>query len=102
MNFFNPEESWYKEELKATAKEIARAGVITEINTGAIGRGIMDDTYPSQYLLELLFELGVPVCINSDAHTTAMLDGAFNRAAAQAKKTGYTELVYPGNNIVQL
>lgn len=102
LNFFNPEESWYKEELKATAKEIARAGVITEINTGAIGRGIMDDTYPSQYLLELLFELGVPVCINSDAHTTAMLDGAFDRAAAQAKKTGYTELVYPGNNIVQL
>ena len=102
LNFFSPEESWYKEEIKATAKEIARAGVIAEINTGAIGRGIMDDTYPSQYFLELLYELGVPVCINSDAHTTAMLDGAFDRAIAQAKKTGYTELVYPGNNIVKL
>ena len=102
LNFFDPEESWYKQELQATALEIARAGVIAEINTGAIGRGIMDDTYPSQYFLELLYELGVPVCINSDAHTTAMLDGAFDRAAAQAKKTGYTELVYPDNNIVQL
>lgn len=102
LNFFNPEESWYKDELKATALEIARSGVIAEINTGAIGRGIMDDTYPSQYFLELLYELGVPVCINSDAHTTQMLDGAFDRAAAQAKKTGYTELVYPGDIIVQL
>jgi histidinol-phosphatase (PHP family) len=102
LNFFNPEESWYKDEIKATALEIAKSGVIAEINTGAIGRGIMDDTYPSQYFLELLYELGVPVCINSDAHTTAMLDAAFDRAAAQAKKTGYTELVYPGNNIVQL
>ena len=102
LNFFNPEESWYKEELKATALEIARAGVIAEINTGAIGRGIMDDTYPSQYFLELLYEKGVPVCINSDAHTTAMLDGAFDRAAAQAKKTGYTELVYPSDIVIKL
>lgn len=102
LNFFDPEESWYKDEIKATALEIARSGVIAEINTGAIGRGIMDDTYPSQYFLELLYELGVPVCINSDAHTTAMLDGAFERAAAQAKKTGYTELVYPDDNIVKL
>ena len=102
LNFFDPEESWYKDEIKATALEIARSGAIAEINTGAIGRGIMDDTYPSQYFLELLYELGVPVCINSDAHTTAMLDGAFDRAAAQAKKTGYTELVYPDDNIVKL
>ena len=102
LNFFNPEESWYKEEIKATAKAIAKAGVIAEINTGAIGRGIMDDAYPSQYLLELLHEQGVPVCINSDAHTTAMLDCAFDRAASMAKKTGYTELVYPGNIIVDL
>ena len=102
LNFFDPEESWYKDEIKATALEIARSGVIAEINTGAIGRGIMDETYPSQYFLELLYELGVPVCINSDAHTTAMLDGAFDRAAALAKKTGYTELVYPDDNIVKL
>ena len=71
-------------------------------NTGAIARGNMDDTYPSAYFLQLLFEAGVPVCINSDAHTTSGLDCAFDRAAAIAKKTGYTELVYPGNIIVKL
>ena len=102
LKIFDEEESWYKDELKATAKEIARAGVIAEINTGAIARGSMDDTYPSQYFLELLHEKGAPVCINSDAHTTDSLDCAFDRAAAIAKKTGYTELVYPGNNIVNL
>ena len=102
LKFFSEEESWYKEEIKATVKEIARAGVITEINTGAIARGAMDDTYPSAYFLQLLFEAGVPVCINSDAHTTSGLDCAFDRAAAIAKKTGYTELVYPGNIIVKL
>ena len=102
LKFFDEKDSWYKEELKATAKAIAKAGVITEINTGAIARGAMDDTYPSQAFLALLYENGVPVCINSDAHTTDGIDCAFDRAAALAKKTGYTELVYPGNNIVKL
>ena len=102
LKFFSEEESWYKEEIKATAKAVAKAGVITEINTGAIARGAMDDVYPSQYFLELLYENGVPICINSDAHTTDGLDCAFDRAAAIAKKTGYTELVYPGNIIVKL
>ena len=95
LKFFSEEESWYKDELKATANEIARAGVITEINTGAIARGAMDDTYPSQYFLELLHEKGVPICINSDAHTTDGLDCAFDRAAEKARRAGYKELVYP-------
>lgn len=102
LHFFSEEESWYKDEIKATAKAIASAGVIAEINTGAIARGNMDDTYPSQQFLEYLHDFGVPVCINSDAHITDNLDCAFDRAAALAKKTGYTELVYPGNIIVQL
>ena len=102
LKIFSEDESWYKDEIKATAKIIAKAGVITEINTGAIARGAMDDTYPSQQFLELLHNYGVPICINSDAHTTDGLDCAFDRAAALAKKTGYTELVYPENIIVKL
>ena len=101
-NFFNEEESWYKAEIKATAKAIAKAGVIAEINTGAIARGNMDDTYPSQPFLELMHEYKVPVCINSDAHTTNNLDAAFERAIEKAKKAGYTELIYPCGNFVKL
>lgn len=95
LKFFNEEESWYKDEVRATVKEIARAGVIAEINTGAIARKAMDDFYPSAYFLSLLYEAKVPVCINSDAHNAKDLDCAFERAAVAAKKVGYTELVYP-------
>lgn len=102
LHFFNEEDNWYKDEIKATAKAIAKAGVIAEINTGAIARGNMDDTYPSQQFLEYLHAEGVPVCINSDAHVTSNLDCAFDRALDKAKKTGYTELVYPGNIIIKI
>ena len=95
LKLFNEEESWYKEEVKATVKEIARAGVITEINTGAIARGAMDDLYPSRYFLEKLYENKLPICINSDAHTCDGLDCAFERAAEAARSIGYTEITYP-------
>lgn len=102
LHFFDEEESWYKDELRATAKVIANAGVIAEINTGAIARGNMDDTYPSQQFLEYMHNYGVPVCINSDAHTTAGLDCAFDRAAEKARRAGYKELVYPHGVIIEL
>ena len=102
LNFFSEEDSWYKEEIKATAKAIAKAGVIAEINTGAIARGNMDDTYPSQQFLELMYDNGVPVCINSDAHTTNGLDAAFDRAVEKARRAGYKELVYPHGIIVKI
>ena len=95
LNFFNEEDSWYKEQLKLTVKAAAKAGVIAEINTGAIARGAMDDVYPSEYFLTLIYQAGIPVMINSDAHNAKDLDCAFDRAAALAKKIGFKELTYP-------
>lgn len=102
LQFFDENESWYKEEIALTAKAISKAGVVAEINTGAIARGAMDDTYPSAYFLEKLYSYGVPVCINSDCHNAPDLDCAYQRATEMAKKIGYTELVYPicGNNVI--
>lgn len=97
LKMFDENESFYKEEVQLTAKAIAKAGVVAEINTGAIARGDMDDVYPSAYFLDLLYQNKVPICISSDAHTTRGLDCAFDKARAIALKSGYKELVYPHN-----
>ena len=103
LNFFDENESWYKEQLKLTAKAAAAAGVIAEINTGAIARGMMDDVYPSTQFLEYLYEQKVPVCINSDAHKSEFLDAAFDLAAQKAKRAGYKELTYPsGEKLIHI
>ncbi|MCQ2576449.1 MAG: histidinol-phosphatase [Treponema sp.] len=95
LKLFDESESWYKDELKATVKEAQKAGVIAEINTGAIARGAMDDFYPSEYFLTLIYEAGIPVMINSDCHNAEDLDCAFDRAIAYAKKIGFKEVSYP-------
>lgn len=98
LHFFDEKDSWYQKEIKATAKEIAHAGVIVEVNTGAIARGAMDDFYPSEQFMQILFEKGVPVMINSDAHKAEDLDCAFERAVSQIKKIGWKEITYPTEN----
>ena len=94
IKFFDEGESWYKKEIKATAKEAARAGVIVEINTGGIARGNIDDVYPSAEFLDYLRQAGVPVTFSSDAHAASNLDAAFDRAELAAVRAGYTEAAY--------
>lgn len=95
LHYFDENDTWYKEELKETAKVAANSGVSVELNTGAIGRKLMNDSYPSDYFLSLLHDTGVPVCINSDSHAIDTLDAAYDHAVVKAKKAGYKELVYP-------
>ncbi len=103
LKFFDENESWYKEQLKLTAKAISSAGVIAEINTGAIARGLMDDVYPCEQFMEYLFEYKVPVCINADAHKCEFLDASFDYAAQKARKAGYKEITYPfGETLVHI
>ena len=90
---FDETESWYKNELKECAKAIAKSGRATEINTGAMSRGYMTKPYPSEYFLSVLHEHGVPIVINSDAHSKENLDYAFAVARQCAKKAGYREVI---------
>lgn len=94
LNLFNEKDDWYRKEITLTADAIKKAGVIAEVNTGAIARGSMDDVYPSSDFLKLLNERNVPVTLSSDAHNPEFLDGAFDRGLEAIKKAGYKELAY--------
>lgn len=94
LNMFSEKDEWYRKEITLTADAIKKAGVIAEVNTGAIARGTMDDVYPSSDFLKLLNERGVPVTLSSDCHNPEFLDGAFDRGLEAIKKAGYKELAY--------
>lgn len=91
---FDETESWYKDELKLTAKAAAKAGVCAELNTGGIARGYLETPYPSPYFLELLHQNNVPVTINSDSHNADTIDFWFENAIQYIKKAGYTETMF--------
>ena len=73
---------------------LAEAGVILEINTGAMAKGYRTLPYPAPPLLRAARERNIPICVTSDAHSAdAMLHG-FARAGALARDCGYREAMY--------
>jgi len=77
--YFDENADWYREELGKTADALAASGKMTEVNTGAISRGWLDDAYPSPAFRKMLRERGVKFVLSSDAHAAAGLDCAFDR-----------------------
>lgn len=94
LNLFSEDDSWYKKELLATAKEIAKAGVVVEINTGGMARGATTSPYPSVDFLKILKKLDVPIVFSSDAHSFENLLYGFDVATNHAKLAGYSERQY--------
>lgn len=98
LKIYDETDSWYKKELKATAIEIAKAGLVVEINTGGMARGAISSPYPSLEFLKILNKLDVPIIFSSDAHSPEHIVYGFEEAANLAKNAGYSERQYLTSN----
>ena len=91
--YFDENASWYREELVKTADAIAAAGLVAEVNTGAISRGWLDDAYPSAEFRAMLRERGVRFVLSSDAHSADAMDCAFDRFGAAEEYVSLSDLL---------
>lgn len=78
---------YYRPAIEATAA----AGAAIEINTAGWHKPCAEQ-YPSLEFLRLAHEAGVPLVINSDAHSPGEIGRDFGRARAVAREAGYTQL----------
>jgi histidinol-phosphatase (PHP family) len=89
--YFSPASASYLNRIASLAESIAKSGIVAEVNTGGLNRGKTTELYPSPDFLRLLREKNVPVIITADAHRQEHLDGHYQDAVAELRKTGYTE-----------
>lgn len=82
----------YRDAAFAALEKLSAAGKIFEINSGAISRGWRTTPYPAPELLRHLREIGGRICLNSDAHSAAAIDCAFDMCEELARACGFTEL----------
>jgi histidinol-phosphatase (PHP family) len=68
---------------------MAEKNIAFEINTAGLRKPV-HEIYPSLDFLKLAREAGIPLLINSDAHTPAQVGADFPAAIALAKQAGYT------------
>ena len=84
--------SWYKEEVLKTLEEIRSANAMVEVNTRGMYKKISVEPYPSVWILKEIHAMGIPVCLNSDAHHPREITGSFEEAAVILKKIGFKTL----------
>ena len=66
-------------------------GLAIEVNTAGL-RKKCREIYPSRRLLEIAFDLGIPVVTGSDAHAPSEVGAGFDEAAALLRGAGYREV----------
>lgn len=71
-------------------KQIKRSNMTIEIN-GAGLRKPVKELYPSRDLLELAFELDIPITFSSDAHNLEQIGFGYEEAVSLAKEIGYSK-----------
>ena len=90
--FFSETESWYRHEIDKTLKVIANTGAIVEVNTRGLYTGKSLDLYPSQWVLERIHAMNIPISLNSDAHHPNEIIGGFDFAAKILRKIGFKKV----------
>lgn len=84
---FSFEADWYREPLRACLEEIARKGLMVEVNTKNWLKKA--ELYPRQEYLSLVRELGIPVMVNSDCHYPDLVNDGRAEAFAFLKAAGF-------------
>ena len=83
----------YNRDFLQVLRALRGTSIVVEVNTGALNRGSLNETYPSEAVLKAMRPLSIPVTINADAHNRAHLRGYYDRAIDVLKASGYEEIV---------
>lgn len=78
---------FYTETLDA----IADNGLAIEVSTAGLRKDVRE-IYPSRQFLQMAFDRGIPVLINSDCHSPTEVAFAFDQALTLVREVGYTDL----------
>ena len=86
---------------KDAIKEIKSSGMTLEINSAGLRKPI-GEAYPSKSILELAYEMDIPITFGSDAHSVEQVGFGYDEVLALAKDVGYSQAVTFTNRDAQL
>ena len=73
-------------------KAIKASDMVLELNTAGL-RKPCKEIYPTPSLLEIAYELDIPITFSSDAHAIGQVGYKYSEAVKLAKNVGYTQAV---------
>ncbi len=91
--YFHEDEPWYRKLALETLDLIRQKGLVMEINTRGIYKKRYNGFYPSPWLMEEAYKMGVPAIISADAHHFSEITLEFDAAEEALKRAGYRSVV---------
>ena len=73
-------------------KAIRKSNMVIELNSAGL-RKPTKEIYPSTLLLEMAYELNIPITFSSDAHAIGQIGFKYDEVIKLAKKIGYSKAV---------
>lgn len=86
---------------KGAFNAIKKANMTIEINSSGLRKPI-GEIYPSRELLEVAYELDIPITLSSDAHKVEQIGYGYDEIISLAKAVGYTKVMNFRNRDRQL
>ncbi len=85
-----------KQDTRILAKNalhaIKKSNMVLELNAAGLRKPI-EEIYPSRSLLEVAYELDIPITFSSDAHAVEQVGFGYTEVSTLAKEVGYTKAV---------
>jgi histidinol-phosphatase (PHP family) len=77
--------------IRRIAKKMSRYGIAAEINTSGLRKPV-EEIYPSDEIIKILFQENVPVTMGSDSHTPDDVCSGYTPAIEKLKSAGYRKV----------
>ena len=85
-----------KTDVRVLAKDVLKAikdsNMVLELNAAGLRKPI-GEIYPSRQLLEVAYDLNIPITFSSDAHAVDQVGFGYEQTTQLAKEIGYTKAV---------
>lgn len=91
--YFHEDEPWYRKLTLETLDLIRQKGLIMEINTRGIYKKRYNGFYPSPWLLDEAYKMGIPTIISTDAHHFTEISLEFAAAEEALRQAGYRSVM---------
>ena len=81
-----------------TMEEIKKSNMVLEINSSGLRKSIKEQ-YPSKNLLQVAYDLNIPITFGSDAHSIEQIGYGYNDVVKIAKEVGYKSCITFKNKV---
>lgn len=92
--YFSDSDAWYQSLLEETMQLAGNNNCIVEVNTRGFYKGKTEDLFPSDFGLNLIRELQIPVTVNTDAHNLDELKKGHQEAIKRLKRADIKTVKY--------